>query len=78
MSENLSRYFEGTGSPSVFDSLLGSGVAHPATDVTIPENSAAEAAVPDSTRDLWMRNDPETVSMMTSPGILSTNDLVQR
>lgn len=73
MSENLSRYFENTG--SVFDSILSPGPPPPPeTGVVVQEK---ENVVPDGIRDLWLRPDPDAaVTLLTSPGILSTNELV--
>lgn len=73
MSENLSRYFESTGSPSVFDTILPPD--QNVINVVAQENTIPD--VPDAIRDLWFRPDPEAaVTMLTSPGILSNNDLV--
>lgn len=77
MSENLSRYFENTASPSVFDTILPPDAAQNVkVNVAAQENTIPD--VPDAIRDLWIRPDPDAaaVTMLTSPGILSNNDLV--
>lgn len=79
MSENLSRYFENTGSSSVFDSIASAGPTDQGNDVKMtmvgPETSTQESAP--AIRDLWIHPDDDSaLTMLTSPGILSNNDLV--
>lgn len=74
MGENqkISQYFTNTVAPSVFDHMLGP------TSCSSEEHPNSSVDVPDVTRDLWYRpfDKNVAVAMLTSPGILSTNDLV--
>lgn len=80
MTDNLSKYFENTASISVFDSIASAAGTEVQNDVKLamvgPEG-AAQDNINDSIRDLWIHPEESAVTMLTSPGILSNNDLVR-
>lgn len=77
---DISRYF-GADAPSVFDSIQVGAGASPEVKVDVmqgEENPVDD--VPDAIRDLWISRDksPNPVcTPLTSPGVLSTSDLVR-
>lgn len=79
MSE-ISRYFTGANAPSVFDTIpTGGPLADSELKVDVVSAQETDTiTVPDSIRDIWLRGEDSgnAVTMLTSPGILSTNDLV--
>lgn len=65
----------------MFDNILASDPGNPITDVKLSifgnESLPSEVLPDESVRDLYLQPDEGPVTLLTSPGILSNNDLVR-
>lgn len=68
----ISKYFAETNAPSVFFDTIP---AESDIKVDVVSSEMEAIAVQDTIRDIWIREDSGSVTMLTSPGILSANDL---
>lgn len=76
-NQNISQYFANAGTLSVFDNMLGPANPQESNNPG-PGEENTNNLPEDAVRDLWLRPSDKNavVAMLTSPGILSNNDLV--